>query len=257
MFVISESDTKTLQDALDDAHIKAFAYEELDSTNDEAKRLAIAGLTATAVIAARGQTSGRGRMGRSFYSPAETGAYFSFLYTPSKSLSDAVSVTSATAVAVRAAIRELTGLECEIKWVNDLYLNGKKVCGILCESMLVNNQPQIVIGIGINLSTVSFPTELTEKAGSLGCTLDSVSLIRAIWERLAPYLADSNNRNWLNDYRMHSCVIGKSIVWVDGGLQYAGDAIGIDRDGGLVVRDSEGRVRTLRTGEISILLQTF
>ena len=137
MFSCASEYQQALQNAFAGEDISVFAYRELDSTNTEAKRLALGGGNAPAVIAAESQTAGRGRMGRSFYSPLQTGAYFSFLYQPSAGLDVAVSVTSAVSVAVAEAILALCGVQCEIKWVNDLYCNGKKVCGILCESVTV------------------------------------------------------------------------------------------------------------------------
>lgn len=254
MFVRSESYTKELQAAFAGETVEIFAYGELDSTNTEAKRLAARGVTDIAVIAAEGQTAGRGRMGRSFFSPHGTGVYFSFLYTPQKPLADAVSVTSATAVAVMRAVRGLTGLQCGIKWVNDLYLDGKKVCGILCESVLVNDRPQVIVGIGINLCTAEFPQELSGKAGSLGASVDRCRLIASVWRELSPFLCDPSDRAWLEDYRRHSCVIGKRVAWTRGDCRCEGVAEAIAPDGGLCVRRSDGALETLRTGEISLFV---
>lgn len=254
MFVSSKAYEASLLRAFGGEEIAVYAYGELDSTNTEAKRLAVSGHTSAAVIAAESQTAGRGRMGRAFYSPDATGAYFSFLYTPHQPLDTAVSVTSAAAVAVMEAIYELTGLSCEIKWVNDLYLCGRKVCGILCESLFVNERPQIIVGIGINLSTKDFPNELIHKAGALGVEVDRALLIAAVWRRLKPTLESPCDRAWLDAYRAHSCVIGKPIEWVEGDKRVAGVAVGIDCDGGLVVRLSDGTEQTLRTGEISLFV---
>jgi BirA family biotin operon repressor/biotin-[acetyl-CoA-carboxylase] ligase len=254
MFVCSKSYTKELQAALAGETVAVSAYGELDSTNTEAKRLAARGVTDPAVVAAESQTAGRGRMGRSFFSPHGTGAYFSFLYTPQKPLADAVSVTSAAAVAVMRAVRELTGLQCGIKWVNDLYLDGKKVCGILCESVSVNDKPQIIVGIGINLCTAEFPCELSDKAGALGVSVDRCELIAAVWRELCPFLHDPSDRAWLEDYRKHSCVLGKRVAWSQGNCRCEGVAEAISPDGGICVRRADGVLETLRTGEISLFV---
>ncbi len=236
--------------------LSCYVHAVLDSTNSEAKRLSLAGERGPALVFADAQTAGRGRMGRSFFSPADSGAYFSFLYTPQEPLFHAVSVTAAAAVAVMQAIRDLTGLQTEIKWVNDLYLGGKKVCGILCESVCVDGCTQVIVGIGINLSTVQFPPELAEKAGALGRTLDRPALIAAVWEHLRSFLQAAKAGAWLQEYRAHSCVIGKPIVWIREGVPAAGVACGIDGEGGLEVETDSGERFVLRTGEISVLVDT-
>lgn len=255
MFVYASDYQKSLSKALEGETVSVFAYGELDSTNTEAKRWALGGGATPAVIAAEGQTAGRGRMGRSFYSPTETGAYFSFLYTPKARLDAVVSVTSAASVAVMEAIWELCGVQCEIKWVNDLYCNGKKVCGILCESVTVGQTPMIIVGVGINLSTTDFPSDLVQKAGSVGRSIDKSRLIAAVWHKLKPFLEDPTNRDWLHAYRTHSCVIGKRVEWIDGGVRQSGVAEDIDDDGGLRVKTPNGETTVLRTGEISILVE--
>ena len=255
MFSCASEYQQALQNAFAGEDISVFAYRELDSTNTEAKRLALGGGNAPAVIAAESQTAGRGRMGRSFYSPLQTGAYFSFLYQPSAGLDVAVSVTSAVSVAVAEAILALCGVQCEIKWVNDLYCNGKKVCGILCESVTVGDRPMIVVGIGINLCTAEFPPDLLQKAGSIGRSVDKSRLIAAVWKRLKPYLNDPQNRDWLPAYRAYSCVIGKRVEWQAGGVRFCGVAEDIDADGGLCVQTPDGRHTVLRTGEISLFIE--
>ena len=159
-------------------------------------------------------------MGRSFYSPEKTGVYFSILQTVTKPLQSAVSLTGAAAVAVMRAIRAQTGRQCQIKWVNDLYLDGKKVCGILAEALsgLEEGTQQVILGIGVNLCTEEFPEELIDKAGSLhGRETTRVDLIASIWRELSPFLQNFEDRSWLPDYRAYSMVIGKEITWLRGG----------------------------------------
>ena len=232
----------------------------IDSTNEQAKRMAIAGERRTLLIAAAEQTAGRGRMGRSFYSPNETGVYFSVLFTVERPLQNVVSLTGAAAVAVMRAIRAQTGAQCLIKWVNDLYLNGKKVCGILAEALsgLEIGKQQVILGIGINLRTESFPEELAEKAGAIhGNATTRSQLIAAIWQELLPFLKDFNDRSWLSDYRMHSMVIGREIEWREDARVTRGVAIDAGDDGELIVRDTDGVTHTLRTGEISVTPLSF
>ena len=226
-------------------------YAEIDSTNAEAKRLALDGVK-FAVVAADFQTAGRGRMGRSFYSPNGRGAYFSILYTPTASLSDAVSVTSASAVAVMHAIRSLCDRQTEIKWVNDLYLDEKKVCGILAESVCrADGTYGIIIGIGINLHG-RFEGELAEIASSIDANVTREELIAEVLRELLPYLDDPSDRSWLMDYRLHSCVLGREITWTRTGETWSGRAIDIDENGALLVQTASGEQMRLATGEISL-----
>ena len=152
-------------------------FDEIDSTNTEAKRMVADGFKADAILVAHTQTAGRGRMGRSFYSPAQTGAYFSILHTLDTPLCDAVAITSAASVAVMRAIRTLAGIQTDIKWVNDLYYNGKKICGILTEAVSAGESIHVIVGIGINLDTADFPEELKAIAGSLNAKIDTAALI--------------------------------------------------------------------------------
>ena len=241
---------------VDGEHLSIYAYQTLDSTNQRAKLLAMEMRGDDPVlIVAESQTSGRGRMGRSFYSPQGTGIYFSVLYRPQASLHAAVSVTCAASVAVMRAIRKLTGVQTQIKWVNDLYWNGKKVCGILTEAVTSGGGSYVIVGIGVNLSTDSFPSELTDKAGSLGCdTISRADWIAAIYRELIGFLRDPQDHSWLQDYRACSCVIGKRITWVTNDQSFEGTAVGIDAHGGLQVRLPDGEHRVLRTGEISIFV---
>ena len=233
-----------------------FAFEEIDSTNEEAKRMAQNGFEGTALIVADRQSAGRGRMGRSFYSPAQTGAYFSILYTPASPGDGIVSITSAAAVAVMRAIRSLTGLQTEIKWVNDLYLDGKKVCGILAESMICGGRVQVVLGVGINLSTESFPQELANIAGALGVSAPTrEDMIARVYNEIEKYLNAPDNRDWLTEYRAHSCVLGRQITWAQNGEVHEGRAVEIDGDGALIAERGDGQRCRLSTGEISVRVQ--
>ena len=227
-------------------------FDEIDSTNTEAKRMAQGGFSGDALLVANSQTAGRGRMGRSFYSPSGTGAYFSILHTLNTPLCDAVAVTSAAAVAVMRAVRALTGIQTEIKWVNDLYYNQKKICGILTEAVSAGESTHVIVGIGINLDTADFPEELTNIAGSLGARVDTSALVAEVFRQIACYLQDPTDREWLDDYRAHSCVLGKSVAWTEAGKTRVGIAAAIDESGALLVRDGQNELVRLHTGEISL-----
>ena len=127
----------------------------VDSTNTEARRRILSGESLPQAILAEEQTAGRGRMGRSFYSPAGTGIYLSLCFEASGS--EILFLTTAAAVAVHRAIREVTGIVTDIKWVNDLYFRGRKVSGILAESFSVEEKRYVIRGVGVNLYTTEFP----------------------------------------------------------------------------------------------------
>lgn len=248
--------TDTLRHALGPhaAQFETYCHQTTDSTNADSKRLAASGKR-YAIISAETQTAGRGRMGRSFYSPDATGVYFSILYTFFEPITGAVTITAAAAVAVMRAIRKICGKQTDIKWVNDLYLNEKKVCGILAESVLDPSHPgeyPVIIGIGINLRTNRFPTELTNIAGAVGSDASRAELIAAVTKELSPYLQNPADRSWLEDYKKHSCILGKEITWSRGDEVHTGRAIDIDRNGALLVEEPSGTHVSLFTGEISV-----
>ncbi len=235
--------------------IRVEVHERIDSTNEEAKRLAMGGERDLCLIVAHEQSAGRGRQGHTFYSPAQTGAYFTLLFTSCEDMASVTSLTSGTAVAVMRAIRRVCGLQTGIKWVNDLFLDGRKVCGILAESLPIRGgERAYLIGIGINLSTEAFPEELDGIAGSLSCTTDRrAELIAAAVEELLPMLCDPSDRTWLEDYRTYSTVLGKRIAWEHTGRVYTGVADEIDAEGALKLSTDEGECIRISTGSITLL----
>ncbi|MBQ9132064.1 MAG: biotin--[Clostridia bacterium] len=235
---------------------EVLVYEEIDSTNSQAKRLAMEGVKGPVLLVAESQTAGRGRMGRQFYSPAGSGVYLSILYSTRRPLQDAVTVTGAASVAVLRAIRALTGKQPVIKWVNDLYLDGRKVCGILTEALTDpygDGTHSVIVGIGVNWYAAEFPRELCGIAGAVGAeNVDRASLVATLWRELNPWLEDPDDRSWLEDYRRYSAVLGKEITWTQQGIGHRGTALEIDADGALLVRGEDGKIRTLSTGEITV-----
>ena len=248
---------EALQELLQDGGLPphVYVYEELDSTNRVAKTMAgERGDDPTpCLVVAHGQSAGRGRMGRSFYSPPGSGVYFSILLPSVSHLPDAVAVTCAASVAVMRALRRLSGRQVGIKWVNDLYYKEKKVCGILCEGATVGKEQSLVVGIGINLRSAEFPPELQEIAGSLeDDTTSRAALIAAVYEELLPYLVNPADRTWLTDYRTCSTVLGRQVRWLREGVWQEGLAEAIDEDGALLVTDATGVSHRLCTGEITV-----
>lgn len=228
-------------------------YSSVDSTNNEAKRLVSAGSNSPMLIVAEEQTSGRGRQGKSFYSPPLTGIYMTLVTHPMSKLTDAVTATTAAAVAVCKAIEELTELKPKIKWVNDVYLNGKKICGILTEAVTdfeTQTVSSVIIGIGINIKTVSFPNEV-ENAASLNVNISRVKLTAHIANNLNRILCYDYSE-FINYYISHSMIIGEKINFIKNAKVTPATAIDIDSTGGLVVQLENGDITTLRSGEISI-----
>ena len=181
-------------------------YRSIDSTNDEAKRQENGALPV--LLIADRQTRGKGRMGRSFYSPEESGLYMSLLFSPSEQGESFMRLTSVAAVALRRAIADVFSLSTDIKWVNDIYLDGKKVAGILCESFEREGEKRVVIGIGVNLSTKDFPKELENIAGSLGDSADKKYALAAritanIFETI-DNAREGNLNIWTNTARRRS-----------------------------------------------------
>ena len=239
------------------AHLKneldLFCYPVIDSTNNEAKRLLAKGETNRLLIVADEQTGGRGRQGKSFYSPALTGVYFTLVLHPMTALSNAVSATTAAAVAVCRAVERLTDKQPKIKWVNDVYLDGRKICGILTEAVTdfeTQTVTSVIIGIGMNIKTVNFPDDV-ENAASLGADVSRCELIAAIADELCD-IAEKPPGEFIDYYRSHSMLIGEDINFIKNGAVTPAVAVAIDENGGLTVRLNNGEVTTLTSGEISI-----
>ncbi len=230
--------------------VEVDVFKNIDSTNNEAKMRARDGEKMPQLICAETQSAGRGRLGRSFYSPEGTGLYMSLAFEAKADMADALAITSAAAVAVAEAIDRLCGTRCKIKWVNDIYVGGRKVCGILAEAVLCGNKNIIVVGIGVNCTTADFPDDIKERAGSIG-NVDRNVLAALIAQKLLRYADDLRSRCWMDDYRARSMVVDKNITYIENGIARNAKALSIDDNGGLVVND-DGRIKTLSTGEISV-----
>ncbi len=231
-------------------------FHVINSTNTEAKRMAAEGAPDGTILIANCQTAGRGRLGRSFYSPEDGGIYFSILLRPKLTMKDMVLVTVAASVAVADAIFAVTKVYPQIKWVNDLYLDGKKVCGILAE--LVSNpdsgEPEaVVVGVGINCKAV-FPEELQEIAGNISMEgADKNSLAAELSVRLSNLEEMVKTKSFLQKYRENSMVIGRYVTLLqEPGSTYL--VTGIGDCGELKLESDGGEKRSLTTGEISIRL---
>ena len=245
----------------DAAAADVIVFDEIDSTNLEAKRMAANGAKNAAIIVADSQTLGRGRFGRSFYSPEGCGIYMSILLKPTaEQLSEAVMLTTAAAVAVCRAASKLGRVEAGIKWVNDIYVNEKKACGILSEAVFdieSGSIGSVVIGIGINFKQGAepLPDEIANIAGSFFGEFAPISrneFTARVANELFLMLPQLSEREFLKEYRERSILIGKEIVYSRGNEKYAAIAEDIDNDGALVVRYEDGRIEALRSGEVSV-----
>ena len=273
------------------AGAKIECFKEIDSTLSQAKRwlsecgtlrtadgqLTPAGKTYNnAVIVAEKQTAGRGRSGRTFVSPAKTGIYLTVIYAPKGGITDPAKITAFSAVAVCRAIKKLYGIQPSIKWINDIFYNGKKICGILTEGT-TNFETGIieaaVIGIGVNIeeNAEAFGGELSKVAGGLlaregdAQPVEGTKITRA---QLAAQIAgetlqvlDEPADTVIKEYKSLSFIIGREVevhTLIDStqGI-YKATAVDIDQNAALVVQLPDGTKKTLISGEVSLKSESF
>lgn len=233
----------------------------VSSTNTLLRQQADQGAPQGTVVLAGEQTAGRGRMGRSFFSPPDTGLYLSLLLRPDSSQSQqATTLTAAAAVAMCQAMEALTGYRIGIKWVNDLYWNGKKICGILTEgafSLESGALEYLILGVGVNLCPpkVGFPGELDSIAGSLlvesmddGKNRLAAEFLNRFWD----CYTHPERQDFVDEYRRRSVVLGKPVTVSIGGQTRPAVAEAIDDSCRLVVRCPDGETMALSYGEVSL-----
>lgn len=248
-------------DAIYDADIEVF--DEIGSTNDYLKEKAKKGDFSLSVAIADRQTSGKGRIGRKFYSPENCGIYMSFLLRPELLAEQSVNITAAAVVSVCETLEKFGVKDFGIKWVNDIFLDNKKVCGILTEGS-INTETKafdwIVLGIGINVYEPEngFDNEIADIAGyifkkrkenlrNLICS-EIINRIFYCCNRL-------NEKEYLDFYRKNSLVTGKKITVIKGEEKIPANAVEIDDNFRLIVEYTDGKKQALNSGEISIKLQ--
>ena len=236
--------------------------DRVDSTNAAMKRMAAEGAPQGSVLIANEQSAGRGRMGRSFYSPPGTGIYMSLLLRPHTDAQRATLVTASAAVAVAEAIEQLAGEPVQIKWVNDVLFHGRKVCGILTEAAMDFESgliDYVVPGIGVNTAVPAegFPEELQGIAGA-AFGIEQVPELRCrlaaeILNRFMGYYACLGSRACYEAYKSRSVVIGKDVQLLSPGKEaLSARVLDIDEDFALVVRTKDGQVQRVNAGEISL-----
>ena len=238
-----------------------YYFNTIDSTNTRAKEMAAQGAPHGTVLIADSQTGGRGRMGRSFHSPAGRGIYLSMLLRPKCLAKELMHLTCAAAVAAADGIQAATGLRPGIKWTNDLVIGKKKLGGILTELSLDGggNVEYAVVGIGINCNqnTDDFPEEIKQIATSLqlatGKTINRAAVIAQILvalQNMSESLQDPAAT--LDRYRTDCITLGQEISLVRGGEVRHGKALDVDNQGALVVEFADGSKQTVQSGEVSI-----
>ncbi len=256
-------------------------FKKIDSTNTCAKRfLSENPDMKKGIIVAECQTAGRGRLGRTFYSPSNTGIYLSVIYSPDEIITQPATITAFSAVAVCRAIKKLYNIKTSIKWINDIFANGKKIVGILTEGFTNFESGQIesaIIGIGINLKDNPdvFPDDVKKIVGSIAATKSlsengANSQNQQIVGRceLAAEVAaqvikimDENPAEVLKEYKENSFLIGTEVtvfpVAGNSEKSYRAKAVDIDENAGLVVELPDGTRKTLSSGEVSLKSSSF
>lgn len=226
-------------------------FDEIDSTNRIAKELARDGIKENTVITADYQTLGKGRRGRDFFSPKGTGVYFSLVLRPNLSAQESVLVTIVSALAVANTIRELLKKDAKIKWINDVFIDDKKCAGILTEAIFNGDKIQsIIVGIGVNVTTEYFPTEVSKIAGSIG-EIDRNLLIASICDKVIKYCKDLPKNARIDEYKQLCFVLNNEVKVITNNDEYIAKAIDIDEKGRLIVEKSGKKVE-LYTEEVSI-----
>lgn len=244
---------------LNDPSLIVETYDVLPSTNTLLKERGRMGEPHGLIVAAAEQTAGRGRMGRDFFSPAETGIYFSVLLRPSLPVKDCQLITTAAAVACARVLERISKTEAMIKWVNDIYINNKKVCGILTEASLTSKGTLdfAVLGIGINITSPknNFPTDLINKAGSvLNNSADDLRgfIVAEVLNEFMPLYESLENRAYFDEYRRRSLLDGKCVEVIKHDCILPATAMYIDDELRLVVQYEDKSIEHLYTGDVSI-----
>ena len=238
-----------------------YHFKQIGSTNIEARDYAERGAPEGTLILAENQTEGRGRKGRTWFSPSLGGIYVSLILRPNLSPVESPKITLLTAVALVEALSSVTQLEIRIKWPNDLLIQGKKLAGILTEmSTEVDAVNYIVVGIGINVNTEDFPGSIRKRATSLsieaGKTFSRVTILREFlrcFETCYELFLDRGFEPVLKRWKELSDIIGKRVKVDMIDRTVIGTVRNIDRDGVLILRDEKGRSQRIFSGDVTLL----
>ena len=240
--------------------VAALRRQGIDSTQNWAKQYLSSHQPSQPVaFLADQQTAGYGRRGRQFYSPQKTGLYFSLVlpHNPMSALPKIGLLTTGVAVAVGRVLKQtFPDHDFSYKWVNDIYMNGHKVCGILTEATLElesASSAALIVGIGINLSTVDFPAAVAQKAGSIAPeqTIDRNQLAARLLVAIMNVYSEYDSGKFLPEYRAHSLVLKRPVVLKIGNDKAVGKAVDIDDQGGLVLEFADGTKKSFISGEVT------
>lgn len=255
---------------------KIYFFKTIDSTNTYAKKLLeqadnIRSLNKNVIIA-ESQTAGRGRLGRKFFSPAQTGIYLSIIYVPDEKITNPAKITAFSAVALKRVIERLYKVNPQIKWINDLYLNGKKIAGILTEGFINYTTGTIdaaIIGIGVNIqNNTEIPQNLAAIVGSIQgqesekltefSNDNSITNARFAFEIVNEFfkIMSENPEELISEYKNALFMLGKiitvhPIIESSEGI-FEATAIDIDNEARLIVQLADGLTKTLNSGEVSL-----
>jgi BirA family biotin operon repressor/biotin-[acetyl-CoA-carboxylase] ligase len=234
-------------------------FETIHSTNTYFKEQDLSTLEEGHVVLADEQTSGRGRMNRSFFSPKRSGVYLSVLLKPNLPPEKTRLLTICAAVAVSNALQKVCDLKSQIKWVNDIFVNGKKLCGILTEASIMAEMQLIdyvIVGIGINTGQVpkeveNIATSVFEATGKQGFRNKLVAEVLNQFEKIYfDYTLNGNEAAILSSYSEKLIYINKRVVVNMFGSSFEATVLGIDETGGLVVKNDDDRILHINSGEI-------
>jgi len=237
--------------------------ERTGSTNQVAIDMAKIGAPTDTVVAAESQTGGRGRLGRSWHSPAGSGLYFSMIMRPALPPEDLSKITLAAGLALCLAVEKVTDLALMLKWPNDLFLEGRKLGGILAETVNIKGEPTVVvlgIGLNVNAGAAVFPADLQERATSLlietGRVYRRSELLAAIVTELQGQVRRferSGFKGILDDWRKRDLSLGRELAWLTlNGRVVRGVSLGPDDSGQLLIKDAEGKIHEVLSGDLSL-----
>ncbi len=238
--------------------IKLMLFDSVGSTNIVMKQHTDS--SEGLVIAASQQTDGRGRLGRSFFSPAGSGLYVSILLKPKSDCSDTTMLTAMSAVAVCSTIEQLTREKPGIKWVNDIFINKKKVCGILAQGAITSTgeQAYVIVGIGLNLyePPQGFPQDIKEIAAAIykENTAENNRFLAVLLNKFFALYSNYDKKIIASEYRNRSIVVGRDVTVVRGNDKFNAHVIEVDDSCNLIIRSQDGHTEQLQSGELSIRL---
>lgn len=231
-------------------------FETIDSTNNYAKTIASNPDAHGTLVVANHQTAGRGRRGHTFYSPGDTGLYLTLILKPTSKIQELLKMTIAAAVASVEAIQENSSTKPQIKWVNDIFIDKKKIAGILTEAISdfeTGDVEAIIIGIGINTKKTTLPDDIKDIAGAINDEhLSRNKLAASLWQKLLYWTSHLDSPELIAKYREYSLLLNHLITYERNGELYTGTVKAINEEGNLVIETDNKETVILTSGEVSV-----